>query len=315
METIKYKDRSFENYLQYFQFLINELGFPDILHFFESEFIPSGKIMLNIDIHTYNKDAPTVVFVPGTSVYGLCYAEILYEIGKKGYNIVAMDPRGHGRSSGDRGNYTIEELMEDVETVVAHAKKRFNNKVSIMGSSQGGIVSFYLAARGIDVDTIICQNFADLQWGETHTITRYPQLAKIGKPFVKLAGSMLPNAKVSTLSYLDLKSIKIKYFGSLHNFIVDDPFTVSKISLRAAKSLVNAKMERPVEEIDIPIFVFQGTSDIVFPVEYTKKLYKKLKCKKQLKLYKDCDHAIMVENVDLIKDDIIAWLNDIYKTN
>lgn len=315
MKTIKYKDRSFENYLQYFQFLINELGFPDILHFFESEFIPSGKIMLNIDIHTYNADAPTVVFVPGTSVYGLCYAEILYEIGKKGYNIIAMDPRGHGRSTGDRGNYTIEELMEDVETVVAYAKKRFNNKVSIMGSSQGGIVSFYLAARGIDVDTIICQNFADLQWGETHTITRYPQLAKIGKPFVKLAGSMLPNAKVSTLSYLDLKSIKIKYFGSLHNFIVDDPFTVSKISLRAAKSLVNAKMERPVEEIDIPIFVFQGTSDIVFPVEYTQKLYKKLKCKKQLKLYKDCDHAIMVENVDLIKDDIINWLNGIYKIN
>jgi len=310
--NIRFKDKYFETPKDYFQFLIDELGFPDIVHLFESKLIPSGDLKINIDIFTFDKSAPTVVFVPGTSVYGLCYAEILYEIGKKGYNVIAMDPRGHGRSEGSRGDYTIEELMLDVENVVKFAKKTFNEKVSLIGSSQGGIVCFYLAAKGIKVDSMICQNFADLQWEETHTIARHPKLAKMATPFIKFAGSVLPKIKVSTLSYLDLKSIKIKYFGNLHNFIVEDPYTVSKISLRAAKSLVNAKMAIPVEKITMPIFVFQGDKDIVFPLAYTQKLYDKLTCTKQIKVYKDCDHALMVENVDLIKDDLIDWLNNVY---
>ena len=310
--NIRFKNNYFETYQDYFQFMIDELGFPDIIQFFKSEKLLSGDIQLNIDIHEIDKDAPTLVFVPGTSVYGLCYAEILHEIGKQGYNIIAIDPRGHGRSEGSRGDYTIEELMSDVEHVVEFAKKRFNNKVSLMGSSQGGIVCFYLAAKGIKVDSIICQNFADLAWEETNNIARHPKLAKIGQPFIRFAGKMFPNVKVSTLSYLDLKSIKIKYFGNLHNFIVEDPYAISKISLRAARSLVNAKLAKPIEQIDIPFFVFQGDKDIVFPLDYTKKLYNKLTCPKQMKVYTICDHAIMVENVDLIKGDIIEWLNKTY---
>lgn len=310
--AIRFREHYFETPQDYFQYMIDELGFPDIIHLFKSELIDSGDLKLNIDIYTVAPDAPTVVFVPGTSVYGLCYAELLYEIGKQGYNIIAMDPRGHGRSEGSRGDYSIEELMHDVENVVAFAKQRFNNKVSLMGSSQGGIISFYLAAKDIEVDSIICQNFADLAWEETHTIARYPALAKIGQPIIRALGKAFPKVKVSTLSYLDLKSIKVKYFGNLHRFIVDDPFAITKISLRAARSLVKAKMAKPVEAIKIPLFVFQGDKDIVFPLSYTEKIYNRLNCPKQLKVYPNCDHAIMVENVDLIKQDLIDWLDKIY---
>jgi pimeloyl-ACP methyl ester carboxylesterase/uncharacterized membrane protein YhhN len=311
-KKIKFKNKEFNSAEDYFQFMIDELGFPNIIHFFKSELIPSGNLKVNVDIHEYSKDAPTVVFVPGTSVYGLCYAEIMHEIGKKGYNIVAMDPRGHGRSEGNRGDYTIEELMSDVENVVAFAKKRFNNKVTLMGSSQGGIVCFYLASKGIEVDSIVCQNFADLAWKETFNIARFPTFARMSTPLIKLSGKLLPSVTVSTLTYLDLKSIKIKYFGNLHNFIVNDPFTISKISLRAARSLVNAQMPNTIESITTPIFVFQGSDDIVFPVSYTQKIFDKLTCKKQMKVYPGCDHAIMVENVPLIAPDLVAWLDEVY---
>ena len=99
--NLRYKDHYFESTEEYFQFMIDELGFPNILHFFESELIQSDGLKINVDVHTHHKDAPTIVFAPGTSVYGLCYAEILYELGKEGYNIVTLDPRGHGRSEGD----------------------------------------------------------------------------------------------------------------------------------------------------------------------------------------------------------------------
>jgi pimeloyl-ACP methyl ester carboxylesterase/uncharacterized membrane protein YhhN len=312
-KKIKFKNREFETIEDYFRFMIDELGFPDIIHFFESDSVASGGLNLNVDVHEVDKNAPTVVFVPGTSVYGLCYAEILYEIGKHGYNVVAIDPRGHGRSEGPRGDYTIEELMDDVENVIAYAKNRFNDRVTLMGSSQGGIVSFYLASKGIQVDSVVCQNFADLAWKETFNIARFPVLARMSTPLIKLAGILLPGVTVSTLTYLDLKRIKIKYFGNLHNFIVNDPFTISKISLRAARSLVNAEMPNPIESIKVPIFVFQGSDDIVFPVKYTEKIFERLTCQKQMKVYPGCDHAIMVENVELITPDILDWLDRLYK--
>lgn len=312
MKEIKFKGKKFATDKAYFQFMIDELGFPDIIHFFEDDQVTSDNLQLHLDVHEHDKSAPTIVFVPGTSVYGLCYAEILHEIGKAGYNIIAMDPRGHGRSEGKRGDYTIGEIMSDVKSVVAYAKKRFNNKVTLMGSSQGGIVCFYLAAQDIKVDSIICQNFADLAWEETFNIARFPKLAKASTPIIKFAGALLPGVTVSTLTYLNLKKIKIKYFGNLHNFIVHDPFTISRISLRAAKSLVDAKMDKPVSEVRIPMFVFQGDKDIVFPLSYTKSLFKQLTCSKELKIYKGCDHAIMVENVAMIKDDLIAYINKVY---
>lgn len=311
--NLKFKGKKFSSTEEYFKYMIKELGFPDIFHFFESKKIETNDgLKLNIDIQFYAKDAPTIVFVPGTSVYGLCFAGLLHRIGKEGYNIVALDPRGHGRSEGKRGDYTIEELMLDVRTVVKYAKETFNDKVTVFGNSQGGIVSFYLAAEGIEADSIICQNFADLDWEDTYKLARFPFLAKMGKPFINGIGKMVPNLTVSTLTYLDLKKIKIKYFDNLHNFIVEDPFTVSKISMRAARSLVMAKMAKPVEEITIPVFVFQGDADRVFPLQYTKDLFARIKSKKKMKVYPDCDHGIMVENEDLVLPDILDWLKEIY---
>lgn len=314
--NIEFKGRKFNSAKEYFKFMIDELGFPDILHFFESKkIVTEGGLKINIDIHFHSKDSPTIVFVPGTSVYGLCFAGLLHLIGKEGYNIVSLDPRGHGRSEGKRGDYTIEELMLDVRTTVNYAKKIFNEKVSIFGNSQGGIVSFYLAAEDLAIDSVICQNFADLTWEETYKIARFPLFAKMSKPFISGIGKMFPQLTVSTLAYLDLKKIRLKYFGNLHNFISEDPFTTSRISMRAARSLIKAKMKKPVEDITIPIFVFQGDADRVFPVEYTQSLFNRIRGKKKIKIYKGCDHALMVENEELVLPDILDWLNEIYQKN
>ncbi len=311
-DKIQYKDQVFNSAQDYFQYMVDTLGFPEVLNHFDTDSIHSDGLQLNLDILNYNKNAPTIVFVPGTSVYGLCYAELLYQVHIAGYNIVSLDPRGHGRSEGKRGDYTIQELMKDVENTVQYAKQMFNSKVSLMGSSQGGIVSFYLAAKDLQVDSIICQNVADLGSKDTNKIVRYPRLASAARPLLNIAGSMFPKLTISTLSYLNLKEIKVKYFQNLHQFIVDDPFTNEKISLRAAKSLAFTSLDKPIEEITIPTFVFQGTNDSIFPVSYTQELYDKLTCNKQLKLYEGCDHAIMVENSDLVKKDIIDWLANIY---
>lgn len=44
-----------------------------------------------------------MVHVPGTGSFALLYTEYMYKLSKQSFNVVGLDPRGHGASSGKRG--------------------------------------------------------------------------------------------------------------------------------------------------------------------------------------------------------------------
>ena len=300
----------------YFDYMAETLGYPPYHHYFESDTILSDGLKLHLDVYEYDKEAPTVVFIPGTAIYAMCYAEMLYKLGQSGYNVVGLDPRGHGQSEGVRGDYTVSELMNDIESTIDYAIGRFNKKVSLMGSSQGGILSLYMAARDERLDTVICQNFADLTGDETTQLTRHPRLFKYLRMLIGgRAGELIQNAMIPMSAYIDMDSIPVKYFGSIRQFIENDPLAVKNISVRALQSLGHTALDKPINLITVPVMVFQGDNDSIFPVKYTKDIYDKIACKKKMIVYPNMSHALMSENVDDILPDIIAWLQDIYSMN
>src|SRR5688500_17842575 len=61
----------------------------------------------------------SVVFVGGLSNHALGYADFQYQLSRRGWNVVGVDLRGHGRSSGKRGDFTIEMVVEDLAAAVA----------------------------------------------------------------------------------------------------------------------------------------------------------------------------------------------------
>jgi alpha-beta hydrolase superfamily lysophospholipase len=311
---ISTKNKTFAGIYDYFDYMADTLGYPPYHRYFKSETVMSDGLKLHIDVYEQDKKAPTIVFVPGTAIYALCYAEMMYRLGEAGYNVIGLDPRGHGQSEGPRGDYTIPELMRDVENTIDYAIKRFGKKVTLMGSSQGGIISFYLAAKDERIDSVICQNFADLTGDETTKLTRHPVLFKYMRMLISnsKAGDLIPNAMIPMSAYIDLDSIQVRYFGTVKRFVDNDPLAVKNISVRALQSLGQTAMEKPIDKIKVPVMVFQGDKDTIFPVVYTKKLYDKLTCKKKMIVFPGMTHALMNENVDEILPDILAWLDDIY---
>jgi alpha-beta hydrolase superfamily lysophospholipase len=307
------KEKTFAEVSDYFDYMAETLGYPPYHRYFKSETVVSDGLKLHLDVYEHDKKAPTVVFVPGTAIYALCYAEMLYKLGQAGYNVIGLDPRGHGQSEGNRGDYTIPELMTDVENTISYAIERFNKKVSLMGSSQGGIVSFYMAAKDNRINSVICQNFADLMGEETTQLTRHPRLFKYLRLLIGgKAGELIPNAMIPMAAYIDLDSIPVKYFGSIRQFIENDPLALKNISIRALQSLGATPLAKPIDQITVPVMVFQGDADTIFSVDYTKKIYDQLTCKKSMIVFHDMTHALMSENVDDILPDILAWLAGIY---
>jgi pimeloyl-ACP methyl ester carboxylesterase len=297
---------------QYFDRIAEEAGVPPFHHHFTPQRIQSGDYELHLDVFEYDKSAPTVIYIPGTSVYSLCYAELLFKLGCTGYNIVGLDPRGHGQSSGTRGDYTISEIMEDALAVKDFVTEHFNEKVSFMGSSQGGIVSLYLAASRDDIDCVICQNFADLTHEETRRIANVKGGFSYLRPLVKQFGSSFENVQVPISTYLDLHKVKLRHFGNVKRFIDQDPLALKSISLRALRSLMTTQLAVPLDKITTPVMVFQGTNDSIFPMRYTQRIYDQLNCKKRMKLFPGLNHALMIDDTDEILPHLSAWLHEIY---
>lgn len=292
----------------YFIDLSHKYGYHEYLqHFSSTDIESSNNIRLHIEMLRNSKESPTIIIVPGTAIYGFCYAGIMIELYNAGFNVIACDLRGHGRSSGIRGDYSIEELVEDVQHTISYAIKEFNSQVFLLGSSQGAIVSLYTASADDRVKAMVCHTIADLGAPETAQLVRHQNLFKLLRPIVIKAGELLPKTQVPISSYLDLESIKLSYYGNLKKFIEQDPLVLKSISLRALRSLSTSKMYKPIESIAIPTLVISGANDTIFPVLYTKSIYNKLQCKKDFILYENCDHALMHENVDLIHNDIIRW--------
>ncbi|HAR48895.1 MAG TPA: hypothetical protein DCR81_02055 [Smithella sp.] len=148
-------EQSFNDFLRNEKIIIDRSALTET-------YLDANGFKLHLDVFSVGKNAPTVVFIPGTSVYARFYIEVMYKIFKQGFNVVGFDPRGHGLSSGTRGDYTVNEIVDDTLAVVKYARERFGGKVAIAGSSQGGIIAFYAAARDNSIAAAVCHNLADL---------------------------------------------------------------------------------------------------------------------------------------------------------
>lgn len=308
------KEKKFATLNDYFDYIVETVGFPPAHRFFTSGTVVSDGLQIHIDVFEHAPDAPTLIFIPGTALYGLCYGELLHQISiQGGYNVIAMDPRGHGRSEGTRGDYTINEIMRDAQAVIGYAIERFNDRVAVMGSSQGGIVAFYLAAKDERINTVICQCFADLTSEDTLQLARHPRVFKYLKLLLAKAGNVLPNPQIPITSYIDLDKIPVRYFGTAKAFMDMDPLALKTISLRALQSLAHTEMAKPVEQITIPVAVMQGTADSIFPITYTQKIYDRLNCVKDFIQFPGKSHALLHEDMEAVVPVVLEWLGGIYK--
>ena len=261
---------------------------------------------LHLDILEAGKDKPTFVFVPGTAVYGLTFADFLAAIADQGINVVSFDPRGHGRSSGRQGNYTIMELVRDARAVIDYAKQRFESPVFISGSSQGGLVAFYTAATKENLAGAICHNLADLADPENAETTAHPTFTKLAKPLLNSLAKVFPNFSFSIQRYFSLLA---RGEHDVKDRMAADPLSLKMISFRALASLASTPLPKPVEEITTPIMILHGSADTIFKQPMIEKLYDRLNCEKSLKIYTDRDHFLFTEKIEQVVPDIVEWVN------
>jgi alpha-beta hydrolase superfamily lysophospholipase len=272
---------------------------------FEQAGVENDGNRLHLDVIEVAKGRPAVVFVPGTSVYGLTFGNFLSALADARINVVSFDPRGHGRSGGLAGSFTIGEIVSDARAAIAYAKARFGGPVFIAGSSQGGIVALYTAATDADLAGAICHNAADLGDPENIRHMARPKLARLMRAAVLAIGRVAPNLPISVERYYALLS---KGNAEVKARMKADPLTLKVIRPRALASLASEKMSRPIEAITTPVMMILGSEDEIFPQDRQTALFDRLNCEKQLRIYPGYGHFLVTENVDVILPVIAAWI-------
>jgi len=276
----------------------------------EETYIDVSGYRLHLNIGSFGKGAPTLVFIPGTSAYAQVYAQFGFDLLKRGFNVIGFDPRGHGQSSGPRGDYTINGLVEDTMAVAKYARNRFGGKIVLSGSSQGGMAAFYAAAADDSLAAAVCHNIADLNGKDNIILSkiRPPQfLVPVASFFMKLYGSY----SIPISLYLNLTKEKFPDGTSAATLLKEDPLAVSWITFRALNSLMRTELSKPVEEIKVPIMLIHAEKDNIFPQAYVEGIYNRLTCKKNYLLLKDTEHLVMTNNVDEIIPATTAWLREV----
>jgi len=273
------------------------------------------------DLHLYHFESkpedPVMVFIPGTAVYALLYLEFMYKLSRQGFNVVGFDPKGHGRSSGKRGSYTLGSQVEDAREVIGHAIETYNDKVAVSGSSQGGMVAFYAAAADPRLKAAVCHNLIAPDEPDNERITRWPGLFRPAMPLLPyllpLTQSPLGELRTPIWLYLNLGAEESRFIPDLNAFMKEDPLVVRAISLRALASLSTTPMARKVEEIETPVMVVHAGHDNIFPEDYVRRVYGRLTCEKEFLYLPEAYHLVMTDFVDEIIPTVSTWLKKVMK--
>jgi len=262
---------------------------------------------LHLDIIQVDPLAPTVVFVPGTAAYGLIYGDYLAALADNGMNVVSFDPRGHGRSEGLVGSYTISEVISDARAVAGYARDRFKGSLFMSGSSQGGIVAFYVAATDEPLQGVICHNAADLMDSDNIDVTSSPKVVRSISGLVRGLAKVFPNAPIKMSTYLNLLS---KGDSPAKRRMLANPYMLKVIRLRALASLSSTKMARPVEEIKTAVMLLHAGDDEIFPQRLSENLFNKMTCDKHLEIYEGMGHFLFSEHIQDVMPAITQWIKE-----
>jgi pimeloyl-ACP methyl ester carboxylesterase len=301
----------------YAKSLMEKVGLGEFFDTWREERIRAGDNELALYHFESEPGDPTMVFVPGTSIYALVYIEYLYKLSKQGFNVVGFDPRGHGMSSGKRGVYTLGELVDDAVAVIDHAVNTYGDNVAVSGSSQGGMVAFYCAAAEPRLKAAVCHNIIAPDEPDNERMTRWPGfygilLGMSKLPFIQpLLNTPMGYVMPPVSAYLDLEAEPCRVFPALPEFFREDPLIVNAVSLSALASLGATPMAVRVEDIKTPVMVVHPGEDNIFPEDYVRRVYDRLNCEKEWLYLEGKPHLVLIDYVDEILPTIAEWLKKV----
>jgi pimeloyl-ACP methyl ester carboxylesterase len=221
--------------------------------------------------------APAVLLLHGLGFHAFEYDVLASLLASGGLSSLAFDFRGHGRSNGPRGRWTLAELVDDAASAVAFLSRSVAGRIGVFGNSLGAIVGVHLAARSPQVESLVASSCP----------TRVADFAVT--PFRRRLLDLL--RAIDTLAAI---RVSVNHFIPYRRILLD-PAAIDRV--RRDPLVADARRLTPstyedmfgwnalgaVEKMRIPLLVLCATRDGLQPAEQSTMLFDAARCEKELR--------------------------------
>jgi alpha-beta hydrolase superfamily lysophospholipase len=266
----------------------------------------SGDFHLHGRLRYHVDEAPTVVLLCGLGFHTFEYEPLAAELAARGVNSLSFDFRGHGRSGGPRGRWTLDELVTDTAAAIDFLRQRHGGPIGLFGNSLGAMIAILTGARD---ERVIGVAAANTPARATEWALTTPQ-RRVLFALLKLIAPVAP-IRISVNPFLKYEQL------------IDDPAWVSTIrgdplithARRLAVPTLRALLEtwdgtQAARELHKPLLVIQGRNDYLQPPRQSELVYHAANEPKQYRLV-NTGHLPHLENPAAVADLILEFLHGI----
>lgn len=253
-------------------------------------------LKLHIDLYEKGRDCPCIIFIPGMGSYAGTSRDFLTQLHLRGYNVFGIDFQGHGRSEGKRGDFTMEELVDNVSRVIDYLHSNYNFRIGVLGTSFGGLVALATAISDERIKSVI---------GHAFPTTESIKIKRAHLVISSWLSRWVPSLYIDYRKFA--KVAKLFDNPSTYEELRKDELQVWRYTIRALHSLSLYIQNIPFERIIPPLMILVGERDRLCPPESYKSLLPRIKGEVELKLVPGVGHAITLEYIPQVLPVIDEW--------
>lgn len=257
-------------------------------------------------------DAQPIVFHHGWPLSADDWdAQMLYFL-SHGYRVVALDRRGHGRSSQVGDGHDMDHYAADAAAVIEHLDLR--NTIHIGHSTGGGEAARYVARHGQGQGRAARLVLI----GAVPPLMVKTPANPGGLPIAAFDGLRQQLAASRSQFYLDLAGGPFYGFnrpgaasspGVVRNWWRQGMMGGAKAHYDGIKAFSETDFTEDLKSIAVPTLVMHGDDDQIVPFADSAPLSVKLLQNGTLKVYEGYPHGMCTTHADVLNPDILAFLN------
>ena len=257
------------------------------------------------------KDAQPLVFHHGWPLSADDWdTQMLYFL-EQGYRVVALDRRGHGRSTQVGDGHDMDHYAADAAAVVEHLD--LGNAVHIGHSTGGGEATHYVARHGQPQGRVAKLVLI----GAVPPIMVKTPANPGGLPIEVFDGFRQQLAANRAQFYLDLASGPFYGFNRpgagasqavIQNWWRQGMMGGAKAHYDGIKAFSETDFTEDLKVIDVPTLVMHGDDDQIVPIADSALLSVKLLKQGTLKIYKKFPHGMCTTHAEVVNPDLLAFI-------
>lgn len=266
--------------------------------------VPDGTVLRT---RLWTTDAPvraTVLIIHGYGEHSGRYAYVASQLMLRGYEVAAVDLRGHGESGGLPRGYveSLDAYLADVQSFLEQARPTDGRPAFVLAQSVGGLLTALLAARdGLEgmAGAVLCSPLLRAP-DSTNPILRH--VAK----WLDRVAPRLPVTKIDVHNLSHDPTVARRY--------LEDPLNLNKrVPVHVGLSLLAgmAEAQAAATGVTIPLLALHGTADkTADPQGTTDFVAAATSTDKTLKLYDGLYHELLNEmERDSVIETVCDWMD------